>query len=84
MGIEESIRKFINEELLLEKDSKSLELDNNDSLLEKGVIDSFSMMKLLTFIETTFSVKIADEELMPENFDSISAIANFVKNKRQV
>ncbi|MEW6607150.1 MAG: acyl carrier protein [bacterium] len=79
MEIEGAIRKFIEDDLL--EDSMT-ELSNNDSLLEKGIIDSFNMVKLLTFIESTFSVKIDDEELMPENFDSISAIANFVKNKR--
>ncbi|MEW6618915.1 MAG: acyl carrier protein [bacterium] len=80
MEIEGAIRKFIEDDLL--EDSMT-ELSNNDSLLEKGIIDSFNMVKLLTFIESTFSLKIDDEELMPENFDSISAIANFVKNKRQ-
>jgi len=82
MNIEEIIRKFIEEEFLLEQGSV-IELDNNDSLLEKGIIDSFNMIKLLTFIETTFSVKIADDELMPENFDSINAMVNFIRSKKE-
>jgi len=81
LDIENVIKKFIEEEFLLEHQD-ILELNNNDSLLEKGIIDSFNMMKLLAFIETTFSIKIGDEELMPENFDSINAIANFIRGKK--
>ena len=57
------------------------ELNNEDSLLEKGVIDSAGMLELVSFIEAEYSIKIDEDELMPENFDSLKAIQDFITRK---
>lgn len=53
----------------------------SDSLVESGVIDSVGIMKLVDFIENTFSVKIGDDELLPENFDTIDDIDKLISGK---
>jgi acyl carrier protein len=52
------------------------------SLLQSGLIDSLGMMELVAFLEQTFEVHIEDEDLVPENFETISAIARLVESKR--
>jgi acyl carrier protein len=78
-NIEQEIREFLKQHLLL--DDKVEDLSNTDSLLEKGIIDSTGIIDLVSFIEEKYNIKIDDEELMPEYFDSLQAISEFVKNK---
>ncbi|PIY20269.1 acyl carrier protein [Candidatus Desantisbacteria bacterium CG_4_10_14_3_um_filter_40_18] len=79
MGIEQEIRDFLKEHLLL---NDTEDLANDDSLLEKGIIDSTGILDLVSFIEEKYGIKIDDEELLPENFDSLLAIADFIENKK--
>jgi len=53
-----------------------------DPLLESGVIDSLGVLDLVAFIETEFKVIVDDEDLIPENFQSIARIACYVEKKR--
>jgi len=78
MQIENEIRKFIMENFILDEE---LNLSEEDSLLEKGIIDSTGVLELVAFIEETYSFKINDEELAPENLDSIKNITQFIQNK---
>ncbi len=78
MQIEKEIRKFIIENFILDGDSN---LSDEDSLLEKGIIDSTGVLELVAFIEETYQFRIQDEELIPENLDSIKNISLFVQNK---
>jgi acyl carrier protein len=78
MQIENEIRKFIMENFILDEE---LNLSEEDSLLERGIIDSTGVLELVAFIEETFSFKINDEELAPENLDSIKNISQFIQNK---
>ena len=57
------------------------ELNDTESLLESGVIDSASMVDLITFLEKTYRISIDEDDLIPENFDSVAAIAGYVQNK---
>lgn len=52
------------------------------SLLELGVIDSVTMVDLITFLEARFQVRIDDDDMTPENFDSLSAIVALVESKQ--
>ena len=54
------------------------------SFLESGLIDSTGVLELVFFIEETWGFKVADEELIPENLDSVSQIAAFVTRKQSV
>ncbi len=57
------------------------EISPSDSLLDTGVIDSTGIMELIIFLEETFNISVADEELVPENLDSIERIAQYVDRK---
>lgn len=78
MQIEKEIREFILENFIFDGNG---ELANEDSLLEKGIIDSTGVLELVAFIEETYQFKIQDEELIPENLDSIKNINQFIQNK---
>jgi acyl carrier protein len=57
------------------------QLQDNDSLLNKGLIDSTGVLELVFFLEKTFSIKVNDDEVLPDNLDSISRISDFVRGK---
>lgn len=79
--IETTVRKFIAESFMYRESVASL--TNDESLLDKGLIDSTGVLELVFFLEKTFSIKVDDDEVLPENLDSISRIAQFVMSKRQ-
>lgn len=76
------LKQFITEELVPNSDAN--ELKENQSLLERGIIDSLGIMKLLAFIEEKFQVKVSDEELIPEHFETLSTIAELISQKQQI
>lgn len=54
---------------------------DDDSLIYSGVVDSTGVLELITFLESTFKLSVADDELTAENFDSVARITAFVKVK---
>ena len=62
----------------LEEDSEE-EVDENPPLISSGIVDSFSMVSLKTFIEKKFNIKIPDEKATTEAFDSVNNIINLLK-----
>lgn len=74
------IRTFIFENFLFDADESALQ--NNDSLLEKGIIDSTGVLELVEWLEENFAIKIEDEELIPENLDSVNQLAAFIARKK--
>lgn len=60
------------------------EITDNLSFLELGVLDSTGIMELVTFIEREFKIKVEDQEIIPENLDSINSIVNLVVRKQLV
>ena len=54
----------------------------DDSLLETGTLDSVGVMQLVAFLETTYGIKVEDDDLMPENFDTLAAISSFVRGRQ--
>ena len=75
--IETQVRSLIEENFLFREDRSSL--SNTESLLEAGLIDSTGILELVAFLEERFKINIADADLVPANFDSISAIAAYVE-----
>ena len=67
-------------DLIFSGDASSLQ--NDDSFLEKGIIDSTGVLELIFFLEQTFSIKIHDEDLVPENLDSVNRVVRFVEKKQ--
>ncbi len=79
----EKIVEFINEYFI--KDSGVI-IKDDTSFLDEGILDSTGVMELVAFIETDFKIRVEDEEIIPDNFDSIDKLVAFIdmklKNKR--
>ena len=80
MEIRSMLKTFILSELV--SDSEVRTIDDSDLLLETGIIDSFGILLLITFLEEAFAVAVTGDDLMPENFRSVAAISSFVERKR--
>jgi len=77
--IEKELRRFITERFLPFTSFDSF-LDT-DSFLEKGIIDSTGILELLEFIEEKFEIRVEDEEVVPDNLDSLVKLTNFIGRK---
>ena len=77
MNITERVRDFIIEELRW--DGTREELTEDYPLLESGVVDSLGLFQIVEFLETECGVEIADHEILPENFATLSSIAKLVE-----
>lgn len=56
-------------------------LKNNDSFLDMGIIDSTGILEVIFFLEESFGIKVEDEEMVPENLDSIDNLVAFIARK---
>jgi acyl carrier protein len=72
------IREFILEKFPL---ARKQQIKDSDALLESGILDSLGVLDVVNFVEREFSVGIADDELVPENFQTIDRIAAFIERK---
>jgi acyl carrier protein len=79
MSILEQLEKVLITEIAVNLERKSLAPD--EDLLEKGIIDSLGVMKLLLFMEETFGIAVSDEEIIPENFQTLNNMVKFVEQK---
>ena len=77
--IEADVRKFVSDNLLFGRKGVALQAD--DSFLDLGLIDSTGVLELVSFIEDRFRVKVDDDELVPDNLDSINRLIQFVEGK---
>jgi len=58
------------------------EYEDDASFLELGIIDSFAFVELLHWVEGAFSIAVADDELIPDNFDSVRKLCSFILGKK--
>jgi len=79
MEIKEQVRAFVTSNFYL---ADPAALEDDASLLDRGIIDSTGVLEVITFIEDTFGITVEDSEMLPENLDSIERIANFVARKK--
>ena len=79
MNEETKIREFILENFMIGEGEEELNGDN--SFLEKGIIDSTGILELVMFVEETYGIEVADEEVIPENFDSVRKLGSYIKRK---
>jgi len=75
--IKNLIIEYVKKEYL-EEDAEE-EVNENTPLISSGIVDSFSMVSLKTFLEKKFSIKIPDEKATPEAFDTVNNILNLLK-----
>ncbi len=78
MSTASEIRQFIADRFLFGDDKK---LGDNDSLLEAGIIDSTGVLELIGHLEERYGIKVSDDELVPENLDTIAGIAAYLAKK---
>ncbi len=76
--IKDKLVNFLAENFLL---TDEVSLGNNDSFMENGILDSTGILELIGFVEETFCISVKDEEMLPENLDSIQNVLSFVKRK---
>jgi acyl carrier protein len=79
--IEPAIRDFIAVNLLYSKEGFTY--PDDASLLREGIIDSLGVAELVAFVQTRFAVQVDQQDVRPENFDSVSKLAAFVRRKLQ-
>jgi D-alanine--poly(phosphoribitol) ligase subunit 2 len=80
--MKELILDYVKNEYLDEDDEDDVELDENTPLISSGIVDSFSMVSLKTFLEKKFEVKLPDEEASTEAFDTVTSIMALVEKHR--
>lgn len=73
------VRAFVIENFYVTETSG---LRDDESLMERGVVDSTGVLEVISFVEQTFDLSVSDDELLPENLDSIANIAAFVTRKQ--
>ena len=74
------VRNFIIENFLFDDDGS---LKDDTSFLDEGIIDSTGILELVEFLDEEFSITIEDDELIPENLDSINNVTKFVVGKKK-
>jgi acyl carrier protein len=77
----EALRAFVVENFLYGKNEG---LDDDTSFLDSGIIDSTGILELVSFLEEKFTLRVEDEELVPENLDSINKVLQFLRRKQEV
>jgi acyl carrier protein len=81
MSVESKIRSFILDNFIFSDDDDALK--NDDSFLDNGILDSTGILEVIFFLDEEFSIKVNDDELIPENLDSVDRLAAFIKRKTQ-
>lgn len=79
-NIAQTLREFIKENFLYGQDTA---FADEDSFLELGIIDSTGVLELIMFVEEAFKIAIEDDDLVPENLDSINGLVRFIGAKQQ-
>ena len=74
-----SIKTFIIDNFMF--GNKSEEINPEDSFMESGIIDSTGILELIEYVEETYEISIEDDELVPENLDSLNNISRFILSK---
>ena len=78
-AVRDTIRTFISKNFYVSAEG----LTDVESLLDRGVVDSTAILEVISFLEETFAIRVDDAEILPENLDSIAAIARFVEGKQR-
>jgi acyl carrier protein len=76
--IRKQIKKFIIDNFMF---GNSNGIKDDTSFLTEGIIDSTGVLEMVSFIEETFAVKVDDEELIPENLDSVDNMVGYLQRK---
>lgn len=80
MDRKKKIRDFILESYLFTDEDSAL--SDDQSLLEAGIVDSTGILELVAFLQETFGFSVEDDDMIPENFDSVDRIVSYVGRKK--
>ena len=80
--VTQELRKFIVSNFLFGEESGPFSFSDDDSLQERGIVDSTGFLELVCHLQEHYAIVIGDEELVPDNLDSIARIGRFVERKR--
>jgi acyl carrier protein len=79
MDTKQAVREFVTTNFFVQD---AAGLTDSASLLDLGVVDSTGVLEIMGFLESTFGIAVEDDEIVPDNLDSIERIADFVERKR--
>jgi len=78
-NIKQQVRQFILDNFMM---AAAAEIPDEASFMDRHIIDSTGFLELISFVEQTFDIQITDEEMVPENLDSLNNIERYVQEKR--
>jgi acyl carrier protein len=76
--IKQELRSFILQNFLFGRDQV---LRDDDSFLEKGIIDSTGILELVSYVEERYDITVESDELVPDNLDSVTRLVGFISEK---
>jgi acyl carrier protein len=79
IDLKSNIRQFIVDNFLFGSEEEPF--GDDDSFLEKGIIDSTGVLELIEYIEENYNIKVEDDELVPENLDSLNNVTAYIMRK---
>ncbi|MCD4691437.1 MAG: acyl carrier protein [Calditrichales bacterium] len=79
MDIKKKLTKFFEENFMIELGNG---FGEDDSFLESGIIDSTGVLELVTFLEDDLGIKVKDDEIVPDNLDSLNNLEAYIKSKK--
>lgn len=79
MPVKEEVRNYVLENYLFTDDEAAL--NDDDSFMELGIIDSTGILEVISFLEEEFGIQVEDDEMIPENLDSVDNIVAYMSKK---
>ena len=77
--IKKKLREFIIDTFLIADEDE--ELNDSDSFMQTGLIDSTGILEVITYLESEFTISVEDDEMIPDNLDSVDNLVNYVMRK---
>ena len=79
MDVKDKIRKYVAENFLFS--NNGFTLDDDESFLEAGVVDSLGVVELVSFVEENYKISVPDDDIVPDNFDSVDNLAAYIARR---
>jgi acyl carrier protein len=82
MDVREQIRTYVADNLLF--NSNGYRFNDDTSFLDEGIVDSTGVVELVLFLEDSFGFSVEDNEIVPDNFDSVNRLAAYIQRKQNL
>ncbi len=79
MDTKTQIKQYIAENYLFS--NNGFNLDDDESFLEAGIVDSLGVVELVSFVEETYDIEVPDDDIVPDNFDSVNNLTIYISSK---